>query len=72
MPITEDELRGVKAPFKVRADNDGTVGTVIGFSDNDPLGVGGGMLPDMPTAHFSGGGWCLIQDLMNHQSLIAK
>lgn len=61
---------GLAAPFKVRSKRDPKdVGTVTGFSQNDPLGVGGGIFPDMPTAYFEGGGWVLLDDLCAYQEL---
>lgn len=71
MPITREQLVGLEAPFEVIADNDGRRATVTGFSENDPLGVGGGMLPDMPCAYYEGGGWNLVEDMMQHFSLPA-
>lgn len=70
MPITETELRNTEAPFVVKDDHTGTAATVIGFTDNDPLGVGGGIFPDMPTAHFKGGGWLLVADLVANNSIV--
>lgn len=66
--ITETELKEVKAPFEVKSVHDGRVATIEGFSENDPLGVGGtmGIIPPMATAYFQGGGWCLVADLMKH------
>lgn len=72
MPITKDEILTVKAPFKVRDDRRKKARpiTVAGFSKNDPLGVGGGIFPDMPTAYFEDGGWLLAADLMKHYSIV--
>src|SRR6185437_10616278 len=42
---------------------------VKGFAANDPLSVGGGLLPDMPICHFEGGGWLLVDDLLNNFDL---
>jgi hypothetical protein len=64
--ITREQLSKLEAPFVVKSVHDGRMATVTGFSKNDPLGVGGGMFPDMPTAYFEGGGWCLLPDLMEH------
>lgn len=68
--ITDEQIRSVKAPFKVRFAGRKRVMTVTGFSQNDPLGIGGGLLPDMPTVYFKGGGWLLLQDLMRHYDLV--
>lgn len=67
--ITVAELKTIKAPFQVKGP-DGDVATIKGFSRNDPLGVGGGMLPDMPTVYFEKGGWLLLEDLMRHYELV--
>lgn len=64
------------APFQVRC----TIGskrdrrpvTVIGFTRNDPAGVGGGLLPDMPTAYFEGGGWLLVSDLRRYYEVVEQ
>ena len=82
MPITEQEIKSVSAPFVVAHDyrSGARKGTpkptssivVVGFSDNDPLGVGGGMLPNLPTAHFEGGGWVILRDLLKAYSLIEQ
>lgn len=72
--MTEQELRSAKAPFKVRSTRTPKrhVATVVGFSQNDPLGVGGGLLPDMPTVYFKGGGWLLVRDLLANYELVSK
>ena len=62
--MTLEQLKSAKAPFKVKSIHDGEVVTVKGFSENDPLGVGGGIFPDMPVAYFEGGGWLLVKDLL--------
>ncbi len=72
MPIAVAEIKKLKAPFKVKYDGKkrSKAITVKGFTAQDPLGVGGGLLPDCPTAHFEGGGWLLVRDLMQHYSLV--
>lgn len=64
--MTEQELKAAQAPFFVVSKHDRTQATIVGFSENDPLGVGGGLFDDMATAYFDGGGWCLVRDLMRH------
>ncbi len=66
--IERHEIEVLEAPFDVLNDK-GERSTVTGFSQNDPLGVGGGMFPDMPTVYFESGGWLLLEDLMRHYSL---
>ena len=70
MTITEEQIQNVSAPFKVRKPGRKTISTVTGFSQNDPLGVGGGIFPDMPTVYFENGGWLLVSDLMRHFELV--
>lgn len=66
----EDAMRaGLAAPFSVVSKLGRGTDTIEGFSANDPLGVGGGLLPDMPVAYFSGGGWCLLADLFENWDL---
>jgi hypothetical protein len=69
--MTREELAAVKAPFKVKSVHDGHVAIITGFSENDPLGVGGamGVIPNMPTVYFEGGGWCLVEDLIQHWNI---
>ncbi len=66
--IEQHEIERLEAPFDVLNDK-GKRSTVTGFSQNDPLGVGGGMFPDMPTVYFESGGWLLLKDLMQYYSL---
>lgn len=58
------ELKARKCPIRVRPVGRKRVSVIVGFSQNDPLGVGGGLFPDMPTAHFKNGGWLLVRDLL--------
>jgi len=70
--ITRKELEGVKCPFYVIADyrkGKGQQSKVIGFSENDPLGVGGGIMVNFPTVYFDSGGWLLLEDFMNNYSI---
>ena len=74
MPITKDDILKQTCPFYVKLDGKrgkpiGKSIEVSGFSENDPLGVGGWMLPDMPVIHFSTGGWLLVGSLMEYYSL---
>lgn len=66
------EWMKAKAPFKVKPKAGGKPVTVVGFSQNDPLGVGGGVFPDMPTCYFKSGAWLLVSDLMKHYELVMK
>lgn len=80
--ISEKEINNIKCPFVVGSDyrigkKKGTQkktnhAEVVGFSKNDPLGVGGGIMPNMATAYFKGGGWLLIGDLMRNYSIIKQ
>jgi hypothetical protein len=77
MTITDKELQNIKAPFTVkwvgkRGKPVGKPFVVSGFSENDPLSVGGGMFPNFATAHFKGGGWTLVADLQRCYALITK
>ena len=67
--MIEAELRAAIVPFKVRYKGKKRAATVIGFSQNDPLGVGGGLFPDMATAYFKGGGWVLLGDLLQYYEI---
>jgi len=59
-------------PFNVRSIHGRRrIATIEGFSKNDPLGVGGGLLPDMPTVYFKGGGWLLVKDLLENYELVS-
>jgi hypothetical protein len=68
MAITREQIATVTAPFRVRYKRREPV-TVVGFSKNDPLGVGGGLLPSIPTVYFEGGGWLTLDSLMESYSL---
>ncbi len=72
MPITREEIESLSVPFVVVSDHSGNNAMVEGFSKNDPLGVGGGILPDNPTVYFKSGGWLLFADFMQHFSLPVK
>ena len=64
-----EDLKKAKAPFIVVSKKDGSTATVKGFAQNDPLGVGGGVFPDIPVVHFEGGGWLLVDDFLRHYEL---
>lgn len=71
--MTLEELKSAKAPFKVRSKVEPKrISIVTGFSQNDPLGVGGGIFPDMPTAYFKGGGWLLVDHLLENYDLVRR
>ena len=82
MPITEEEIKLAKAPFHIvvdcsRGPRNGfpkkeTPSKVTGFSETDPLGVGGGMFPDYPAVYFERGGWLLLPDLMKYHSIVPE
>lgn len=65
-----EELKKMKAPFGVVCKiKGGSDGIVIGFKKNDPLGVGGGVFPDIPVVYFKGGGWITVDDLLQNYEL---
>ena len=81
MPITEQEMKKAKAPFYIKCDcargprkglplKAGDPSKVTGFSDNDPLGVGGGIFDDYPTVYFEKGGWLLVEHLMRYHTIV--
>lgn len=70
--MTFEELQQVEVPFEVVSVHDKHVATVTGFSENDPLGVGGGLFPNMPTAYFEGGGWLLVNHLLKNFDIVRK
>jgi hypothetical protein len=68
-----DDIKDLEPPFKVRSvHHPRNIAVVTGYSQNDPLGVGGGLLPDMPTVYFKGGGWLLLKDLLEHWELVTR
>lgn len=80
MPITENEIKNIEAPFFIVADcirgprkgkpKKERPSKVIGFSGNDPLNVGGDIFPSNPTVYFENGGWLLLCHLMQHHSIV--
>ena len=82
MPITEQQIKTVKAPFYVVGDclrgsrkgqpRKEKPSKVIGFSGNDPLNVGGGLLPNNPSVYFEGGGWGLLTDVMKYHTIVKE
>lgn len=81
MPITENEIKAAKAPFWIKVDGKrgkplkaGKPSKVIGFTEQDPLGVGGpsiiGDFPDFPTVYFEKGGWLLVEHLMKFHTIV--
>ena len=69
--ISDVELSKIAVPVTVYSVHDGRAAVVTGFSQNDPLGVGGamGIIPNLAAAYFEGGGWTLVRDLCRHWSL---
>lgn len=45
---------------------------VTGFAENDPLDVGGGLLPDIPVVYLEGGGWILVKSLMHYYTIVPE
>jgi len=68
--MTKESLLDIRTPFDIRSKRKKHTITVIGFSQNDPLGVGGGIFPDMSTAYFQNGGWVLVKDLITYYDLV--
>jgi len=78
--ISEDEILNTEAPFFVVGDcsrgkrkgqpKKEKQSKIVGFSINDPLGVGGDFFPENPTAYFENGGWLLVSDLMRYYSIV--
>jgi hypothetical protein len=69
--MKQNDLADISVPFKVREKESRSVAVVIGFSQNDPLGVGGGLFPSFQTVYFEGGGWLLLQDFLDNYTLVA-
>lgn len=67
--MTKEDLLQQKSPFDVVEKGKNNRITIEGFAQNDPLGVGGGMFPDMPVAYFKGGGWLLLDDLIDNYEI---
>lgn len=66
-----DEIRDLEPPYQVRLIGSGKKPiTVTGYSENDPLGAGGGLLPTTPTVCFKEGGWLLLADLLANFELV--
>ncbi len=74
MTITDSEIESIQTPFQVIFDGTPKEKPIIvmGFSENDPLGVGGGLFPNMPTVYFESGGWLLLANLMTHYSIVER
>jgi len=80
MPITEKQLRETKTPFYIVADcrsgkrkglpSKQKPSKVLGYTINDPLGVGGTHWDNNPCVHFEKGGWLLIIDFMKNHSIV--
>ncbi len=70
--MTKEDLLKAEAPFLVVKKGGTRTLTLIveGFTANDPLGVGGGLFPDMPAVFFKGGGWLLVTDLIRNYDLV--
>ncbi len=74
--MTREELLKQSAPFDVVEKRRKKRVTVRGFAQNDPLGVGGGLMPDIPVVYFKGkndspggGGWVTVEGLLNHYEI---
>ncbi len=67
--MKQEELEGIQAPFKAFYQGKGKAHEVTGFTQNDPLGVGGGFFPDQPTVHFKTGFWLLLPDFLENYEL---
>lgn len=68
--MTFSELQSIKVPFDIYNRKHKYIGTVSGYTKNDPLGVGGGLLPDMPCVFTKNGGWLLMADFLNNYVLV--
>ena len=67
--MTKEELFKQLTPFDVIEKGKRKRITVEGFTENDPLGVGGRLFPNMPTAYFKDGGWLLVESLLDNYDL---
>lgn len=72
--MTFEQLQKRTAPFVCYSKHDKKQRpiTVSGFSENDPLGVGGLIMPMNPTVYFKGGGWVLLSDFIKHHNLTKR
>jgi hypothetical protein len=82
MPITTKELLVTKPPYLIVADcrsgkrkglpKKERPSEVVGYSGNDPLKVGGGILQNNPCVYFKNGGWVLLSDFVKNHSIVSN
>jgi len=82
MPITKEQLKETKVPYLIVADcragkrkglpKKEQPSTVVGYSVNDPLGVGGGIFDTNPCVYFKSGGWVLLSDFVKNHSIVSN